>query len=180
MSDGLSDEVKGAIVLEVHSQLNPLKSTVDRLDRTVRSLYSNGSGGPPGYLETARAEDEEWKKELKKVVEAHGEQLTVVADFVKTHNERDKENEERQKKREERWKFWGPKIWQLAGALGIMVSSLAGWTYHEVAPVVRVLWMDYLKEHPNAASEMKNTSSDAADKVYADSQKQDAAIPAHP
>ncbi len=43
MSDGLSDEVKGAIVLEVHSQLNPLKSTVDRLDRTVRSLYSTGT-----------------------------------------------------------------------------------------------------------------------------------------
>jgi hypothetical protein len=52
-----------------------------------------------------------------------------------------------------------------------MVSSLAGWTYHEVAPVVRVLWMDYLKEHPNAASELKNYSADQPEKVYADSQK---------
>ena len=175
----LADEVKAAIMIEVKSQLTPLNTTVDRLDRTVRSLYSNGSGGPPGYLETARAEDEEWKKELKEVVKAHGEQLTVVADFVKTHNERDKENEERQKKREERWKFWGPKIWQLAGALGIMVSSLVGWTYHEVAPVVRVLWMDYLKEHPNAASELKNYSADQPEKLYSVN-KQDAAIPAHP
>ena len=176
MSDGLSDEMKGAIVLEVHSQLNPLKTTVDRLDRTVRSLYSNGSGGPPGYLETARAEDKEKHKALMDVVAEHGDQLATIADFVKTHNERDKENEERQKKREERWRFWGPKIWQLVGALGVMASTLAGWTYHEVAPVVKVLWMDYLKEHPNAASELKNYSADQSEKLYSVN-KQDAKIP---
>ena len=179
MSDGLSDEVKAAIMIEVHSQLNPLKTTVERLDKTVRSLYSNGSGGPPGYLETARAEDKEKHENLMAVVQEHGDQLTAIADFVKTHNQQDVERQDRQKKREERWRFWGPKIWQLAGALALMVSSLAGWTYHEVAPVVKVLWMDYLKEHPNAASELKNYSADQPEKLYSVN-KQDAAIPAHP
>ena len=91
---GINDEIKGAIVLEVHSQLTPLKVTVDRLDRTVRSLYSNGSGGPPGYLEKARDEDNEWKKELKELVKSHSDQLAETSDFVKTHNQRDREEQE--------------------------------------------------------------------------------------
>ena len=45
MAPKITGEMREAIVLEVHSQLNPLKVTVERLDRIVRSLYSNGLGG---------------------------------------------------------------------------------------------------------------------------------------
>ena len=135
----LPDHIKGAIVLEVHSQLNPLKTTVDRLDRTVRSLYSNGSGGPPGYLETARAEDQEWKTELKEVVKQHGEQLTAIADFVATHNQQDIEHQERQKKHEQRLEFWVPWAWKIAAAFVGGVISLGVWGCHTVLPIANLL-----------------------------------------
>ena len=176
----LADEVKAAIMIEVNSQLTPLKTTVDRLDRTVRSLYSNGSGGPPGYLETARAEDKEKHETLMAVVQEHGDQLTKIADFVKTHNDRDREEQARQKKREERLRFWAPKLWQIAGALVVMFGSVIGWAYHEAAPVVYILWQDYLRSHPTAASQLKNTSSNEAEGVYAVRQQQDAATPRQP
>ena len=51
---------------EVTRQIGPLAVTVTRMDKTLRSLYRNGSdpGGPPGYLETARAEDKDKMAEL--------------------------------------------------------------------------------------------------------------------
>jgi hypothetical protein len=164
----IPDEVKAAIVLEVHSQLNPLKTTVDRLDRTVRSLYSNGSGGPPGYLETARAEDNEWKAQLLDLVGKHSDQLAETSDFVKTHNQADREHQERQKRSEDRWRFWAPKIYK--GVIGAVVGlfSTGVVACHKLEPVIQVIWQDYLKEHPDAAQSLKNVSSNAPDKVYAE------------
>ena len=49
---------------EVERRLEPLTRTVGVVDKTLRSLYSNGSGGPPGYLENARAEDKEQSRRL--------------------------------------------------------------------------------------------------------------------
>jgi hypothetical protein len=37
---------------------------IDKLDKWTKQLWSNGSGGPPGYLEVARQEDKEWKAEM--------------------------------------------------------------------------------------------------------------------
>ena len=166
----LPDEVKAAIMLEVHSQLSPLKATVDRLDKTLHSLYRNGEGGE-GYLERARAEDEEWKSELRGVVGKHGDQLDKIDDFVNTYNTLQIELQNRKKRREELWKFWGPKIWQMAGAIAIAICSVTGWAYHEISPVVKVLWQDYLRAHPVVASQLKNTSSIQPEKLYAVKQK---------
>lgn len=38
--------------------------TTESINRKILGIWSNGSGGPPGYLEVARAQDEKWKKEL--------------------------------------------------------------------------------------------------------------------
>ena len=168
---GINDEIKGAIVLEVHSQLTPLKATVDRLDRTVRSLYSNGSGGPPGYLEKARDEDNEWKTELKELVKSHSAQLAETSDFVKTHNTRDKEEQERKRHSEERFKFWAPKIYKavIGAILGLISTGIIA--CQKLEPVVQIIWRDYLKDHPDAAQSLKNVSSTEQKRVYAEGQK---------
>ena len=46
----------------VVEEVNQVRGTVERLAGQVRYLYSNGSGGPPGFLEVARAQDEKDRK----------------------------------------------------------------------------------------------------------------------
>ena len=74
----LDGEQRGFIVEEVQRQIAPVAATVARMDRTLRSLYSNGSGGPPGYLETARAEDKARISELLDMKREDHERLKVV------------------------------------------------------------------------------------------------------
>ena len=175
------DELKAAIMIEVHSQLNPLKVTVDRLNLKMHSLYRNGEGGE-GYLERARAEDEEWKKELRMVVEKHGEQLAETSGFVKTHLARDKEDEARQRRREERFKFWAPKIWGAIIAVLGFIASTGITACYKLEPVIKIMWQDYLKDHPDAAQTLKKTSSLAPEKLYSEQKEpqQDAGISANP
>jgi hypothetical protein len=158
MASRLSDETKGAIVQEVHSQLKPIADRVDKIALNQRSLYRNGSGGPPGYLEIARAEDKEWKDELLKVVDKHTDQLAVMSDFVNTHNQRDREQQERQLKREQLIRRWSPRLWKIGAFL--MMSGMSGCVAacHRIEPVIKVLWMDYLKAHPLAEQDLKKIS----------------------
>ena len=74
----LDGEQRGFIVEEVQRQIAPLSATVTRMDKTLRSLYSNGSGGPPGYLETARAEDKSKMDEFLSMKREDHERLKAV------------------------------------------------------------------------------------------------------
>lgn len=168
----LPDEVRAAIVLEVNSQLNPLKETVDRLDKTVRSLYRNGSGGPPGYLETARAEDNEWKEKLLAVVEKHSEQLDQTEDFVTTYNALQEFLHTQTERRQKFIKFWAPKIWKVGASLAVSGMIGCGTLLHKAMPVMQILWEDYLRAHPAAATQLKNVTTNQQGKYYAEKQQQ--------
>ena len=74
----LDGEQRGFIVEEVQRQIAPLLATVTRMDKTLRSLFSNGSGGPPGYLETARAEDKSKMDEFLSMKREDHERLKAV------------------------------------------------------------------------------------------------------
>jgi hypothetical protein len=150
----LTEEIKAAIMLEVNSQLKPVIVKIDKLALNQRSLYRNGTGGAPGYLERARAEDEKWQKELKEeyknwrnelksVVNTHGDQIAFVVDYVKTHNQRDVEEQGRQLKKEERWRFWIPRLWTMAG--GFIVTFVGGiiWALHKAAPWIQLIVNHY-------------------------------------
>ena len=71
---------------EVQNHIGPLRIAVESQGRTLRSLYSNGSGGPPGYLENARAEDKAWKDEMFNKLDDFLDRLDKVEDFVVAHN----------------------------------------------------------------------------------------------
>ena len=63
-------------------EVNHLRGTVERLAGQVRSLYSNGSGGPPGFLEVARAQDEKDKEKLYGVIEKIDQRMDAFDCFV--------------------------------------------------------------------------------------------------
>ena len=71
---------------EVQNHIGPLRMAVESQGRTLRSLYSNGSGGPPGYLENARAEDKAWKDGMFERLDQFLDRLARVEAFVIAHN----------------------------------------------------------------------------------------------
>ena len=86
-------EIRRLIVQEVQNQLEPLRKDVQAQGNRLRSLYSNGSGGPPGYLETARAEDREKFTQLFGLLARVAERLDIFDDFVTVHNTREEQRE---------------------------------------------------------------------------------------
>ena len=72
--------------MEVQAKLEPLRLAVESQGRTLRSLYSNGSGGPPGYLERARDEDRDWKNQMFAKLDSFLTRLDKVEDFIVAHN----------------------------------------------------------------------------------------------
>ena len=67
---------------EVQNHIGPLRIAVESQGRTLRSLYSNGSGGPPGYLENARREDNERYDRLFRKIENLLMRADNVDDFI--------------------------------------------------------------------------------------------------
>lgn len=132
---------------EVTKQLIPTNKLLESIDRWKASLWSNGSGGPPGYLEVARKEDDERYDRLFKSIEDLGVHKSTVETFLTLFKERE---EQREKVR----KFWLHASWKIAGVIGGGILSLCLWLVHASAPVVKILWEDYLRSHPYAQQQI--------------------------
>lgn len=75
-------EIERFIVREVAAQLKPIVAELHENTEATKNiakwklaLWSNGSGGPPGYLEISRAQDTQRYEELKKAHEDLGEKI---------------------------------------------------------------------------------------------------------
>jgi len=79
--------------VEIQNQLKPLVDTMTRQGQIIRSLYSNGSGGPPGYLETARAEDKRDSEELFAKLDRLDVRLDITEEFILKHKERERQRD---------------------------------------------------------------------------------------
>lgn len=66
------------------------------MERRMRSLYSNGSGGPPGYLEMARAEDKERFAKLFEMAEASAAAARAFQSFIEKHETAEKDRKDRE------------------------------------------------------------------------------------
>lgn len=150
---------------EVAKQLSPLSRKIESIDRWKLSLWSNGSGGPPGYLEQARKEDDERYERLFSNIEDLGKHKSTVERFLILF-------EEREQQRKERIDRWKGIFWKIGAPIGAALLSVAGWLAHQSAPVIKILWDDYIRNHPQIMQQMKQVSQ-APHPDYAD----DAAIP---
>lgn len=136
---------------EVEVQLAPIVKEQEKTRQWRLGLWSNGSGGPPGYLETARAEDKEHfteifktLKELKDANSAHELVAAVVAD--------------RHQRRQKWFDFAKAHGWKIATVILGSMLTVAGWAYREISPVVHIIWEEYMREHPAAQREIKDVS----------------------
>ncbi len=66
------------------------------LERLMRSLYSNGSGGPPGYLEMARAEDKERFAKLFEMADAARSTAVTLQTFIEKHETAEDDRKDRE------------------------------------------------------------------------------------
>jgi hypothetical protein len=122
------DDIRSMIVAEVSKRLNPIEQTVNRLDRTLRSLYSNGSGGPPGFLETARAEDNRRFEELFRIKREEINAIKPLQTYVIEQKEKDRLIAEQLTSADKRINL---KIAVLTLLIGAMMLGLAWLTYRD-------------------------------------------------
>jgi hypothetical protein len=148
------EQIRRFVVEEVNRRVDPLHAGLEALNRWKLSLWSNGSGGPPGYLETARELDtrrykylfEKMEEGTKKMEEMSKAQETT-AQFIALMKDR-----ELQHQRRSVWYRWG---------LGIIIAllvSLAGWGYAQIEPAAKVIWEDYVRSHPQISRDISSAS----------------------
>lgn len=101
---------------EIQNQLQPLVSKVEGHGRLLRSLYSNGSGGPPGYLEKAREEDLKVQTTFKDMLDKIDTRMDKVEDFILLNEHQDKE-------RDKHFKRW-MALWTLGVAIFMALFEL--------------------------------------------------------
>lgn len=152
--------IQNEIRSEVESKMLPLTQKVDKIDRRLLGLWSNGSGGPPGYLETARDEDKRRQDQLDEALKEIRSTQLQTARSVDLITDRDQQKAIRRKK------YIG-LLWKIGGPIGAALLSLLAWGWHEVAPVFKVLWEDYLKAHPAVSIRLQQMSQDDRTSVYA-------------
>lgn len=136
---------------EVQVQLAPIIKEQEKTRTWRLGLWSNGSGGPPGYLETARAEDKEHFTEIFKT-------LHELTDAKKANDILAAVLADRAKRRQKWVDFAKAHGWKFATAILGVFLTVAGWAYREISPIVHILWGEYLRTHPTAQKEIKDVS----------------------
>jgi hypothetical protein len=147
--------IRRIVVEELQNRLEPLTHTVSRLDRTVRSLYSNGSGGPPGFLETARSEDNDRFDRLFDSIKELNGNRDIVNAFMLISKDREDRNK---RTRKNLMKIGIPVIAGIFSLMGILAKA----AYDELSPFARYLVEDYMQYHPHGGSQKTTTGSSKA------------------
>jgi hypothetical protein len=136
-------EVRRITVEEIQTHISPMNEKLARIQSGLDRIW-NTNGGPPGYLQTRKIEDDA--------------KDAMIMDFISTAQKRRIEEDDRQKQSEKRWAFWKPLIQRTAlGGLGAMIS-LGAWLGPKVVRVGIILWQDYEKAHPEVKERIKTIS----------------------
>lgn len=99
---------------------------IEDLERWTRKLWSNGSGGPPGYLEIAREQDEDWKSEVRGILSG------ITAQGLKDEGKKQLlvEQEKQADRRLVRWKY----------AASIASIFFGSWVLTLIRPLLHALF----------------------------------------
>jgi len=86
--DGSGEKLRDIVVAEVMRQLAPLEAKVDRTHYAVERLF-NTNGGPEGYLQGARREDNARFEEIFAILNELTKDMGAVKEFVRDHEKND-------------------------------------------------------------------------------------------
>lgn len=87
---------------EVTRQLGPLTERVGTLSNNLERLY-NSNGGPPGYLQTARAEDNGKFEMIFAMLKEHKDEIEPIKEFITTNTAQAAQRHQDDKKLERRF-----------------------------------------------------------------------------
>ena len=87
---------------EVHRQLGPLADRVAKIANHIERLY-NSNGGPPGFLQTARKEDQGRFDMIFNILDEHKSDIQPIKDFMRDHEIREKDRDRRFDRRMAKW-----------------------------------------------------------------------------
>ena len=176
MPNGMNEKQVRDIVMGLMSkELEPLL-------HWMHGFWSNGSNGPLGYYQMRnKAEDEKFQtrvkqdderyKRLELETKGQSETLDILKMFMqeqrlfremreKAEEKADKEKREADEKREKRRaRNWAFAKWA-AGIIGPILLGFMAWAYSAAAPIIKIIWEDYLRAHPLTMEQLKHRASD--------------------
>lgn len=119
---------------EVQNQLRPLEQRVDRATNSIERLY-NTNGGPEGYLQTARREDNNRFKMIFDILDELKQGARATKDFIQQHQFMEQQTALAKKDDDKRFNRKMAK-WMLAVTLLIGLLELIA---HNLGPILRSL-----------------------------------------
>ena len=143
--------IRRIVVEEIRSHLEPINQSLRSLD-TWRLRLWNDNGGPPGYFQTRKIEDDARNMKIINFIET-AEKRQIESEILQ------KKKEEDQKKRDKRWEFWWPKIKWALGGLGTAFLGFTIWVGPKLVKVGSILVEDYLRYHPSVNEQLKTVGN---------------------
>ncbi len=110
---------------EVTRQLGPLTERVGTLSNNLERLY-NSNGGPPGYLQTARAEDTRRFEEIFKILKEHKDAIEPIKNLVNLNSGLERQRKEDDKRLERKFNTRLSILGVLLAFLMLITSNLQG------------------------------------------------------
>jgi hypothetical protein len=160
MGDG-TDNLKGLVMAEVTKQMGPVQDPLKKLHEWQLGFWSNGSKDrPKGFFQMRiEADDRRYQEMVDEVSKLSDHKASVDAFIIELRLAREF-REKREKEAKDRRNFWILKVGVpvIVGILGLL-----GVAIKQAAPVIEILWKDYLKAHPAVSEQLKTSvSSDPA------------------
>ncbi len=110
---------------EVTKQLGPLTERVSLLSNNIERLY-NSNGGPPGFLQTARKEDDGRFEMIFAILDEHKDAMKPVQEFVQRHEIEEKDRAKGQDQLSKRLNVRLVVLGVVIAALQLVAPSMQG------------------------------------------------------
>jgi hypothetical protein len=110
---------------EVTKQLGPLADRVSLLSNNIERLY-NSNGGPPGFLQTARKEDDGRFQMIFDILDEHKQDIQPIKDFIRDRRSQDETRAEDQDKLSKKLNVRLVVLGLVIGALQLFGPSIQG------------------------------------------------------
>jgi hypothetical protein len=138
------EEIRRIVVEEILNHLNPIHKSLETFNSWRLRIW-NDNGGPPGYLQVRKVDDDKRNER--------------IINFIETAERRQIEAEDREAQSEKRWQFWWPKIKWALGGLGTAFLGFTIWVGPKLVKVGSILVEDYLRYHPSVNEQLKTVGN---------------------
>ncbi len=150
--------IRSIVMEEVGVQLKPITIALQQMTSWRLRIW-NDNGGPPGYLQTRRLEDDNRHVTIKEDLKAQNDKLEDQNEKLKPLVAFVEEQRILKEDRQKRWQFWSPIIKRVALGVGSGLLALSCWLGPKIVHVGIILWEDYIKYHPEVNEKMKTVDS---------------------